>query len=290
MKAKHINILNLIEHNTNLVVGRKFNGYSEVMVISDGAVRVFNKSGTEQTDNVPHITGLHMPNHIDVVIPCEGITLGETAASAKSVFGSGPCHAIEWQHINGPATMVAVNITRFDGDDITGMPYGERLPLLSDTISELHSLGMDNIKQEILHHEHKMDIFNHIINDIGGEGVVVKDLLGLESAWFKVKKIHTWDMIIMGFTDAKYGVTGKYYGQIGAVIYGWYNGGVLEEVGKCSGMIDDVRIMFSMCRQQYIGKVIEIKGQELGSKGGIIHPRFVRIRDDKLPTDCRKEG
>ena len=116
---------------------------------------------------------------------------------------------------------------------------------------------------------------------------MVKSLGGLEKDWFKVKRVHTWDAVIMGFTEAEYGKTGKYACLIGAIRYGFYNSdGKLVEVGKCSGMVDEQRKQLSAARESFIGRVIEIRGQELGNRGAIVFPRFVRIRDDKPSTEC----
>lgn len=285
MKAKDISILHDIEHDSNLVVGKKYNGYNEILVISNGIIQVFNRSGSEQTENVPHITKLHVPNYMDIIISCEGIAISNRVEDAKSIFGSGPQHAIEWQQVNGNAIMVAFDIKRFDGDDISNMLYGDRLTLLSGVVTELNSLGMTGLTQEILYHNNKMQLFQKVIEE-GGEGVVVKNLKGLEDSWFKVKKTRSWDVVITGFTEANIGKTGKFKGLIGAIRYGFYFDGGLIEMGKCSGMTNAQRIDFTNHQEYYIGKVIEVKGQELGNRNGIVFPRFLRIRDDKLPSEC----
>ena len=75
MKAKPISILYDIENNNDLVVGKKYNGFSEILIVRDGRVRLFNRSGTEHTDNVPHITSIAVPSTIDVVITGEGYSI-----------------------------------------------------------------------------------------------------------------------------------------------------------------------------------------------------------------------
>ena len=286
MKAKPISILEDIENDNDLVVGKKYNGYSELLVVKSGAVRLFNKSGSEQTENVPHITKIVVPKSIDLIIAGEGWAPSGRLEDAKSIFGSYPAHALKVQSERGLALLTAVNITRYAGEDLSLIPFGERLETLIAAQQELVIAGAKNLFVEVLYLQWKKGLFDKIVAE-GGEGVVVKSLKGLEKDWFKVKRVHTWDCVIVGFTEAQYGKTGKFAGLIGAIRYGFYNSdGRLVEVGKCSGMIDEQRAAFSAAQESFIGRVIEIRGQELGNRGAIVFPRFVRIRDDKLPTEC----
>lgn len=110
----------------------------------------------------------------------------------------------------------------------------------------------------------------------GQEGWVAKQ--AHYSGWYKIKKVRTLDAIITGTTLGE----GKYFGLIGALKCSVYDSrGSLIEICSCSGMTDDVRYM-----QGLKGKVVEIKYQEVGSKGRLRHPNFVRFREDKLPYEC----
>lgn len=285
MKAMPASILKNIENNPDLVVGRKFNGYSERLVVAGGVVRIFNRSGTEQTENVPHITS-HDPGNLDLILVGEGHAPSGRVEDAKSIFGSGPVHSLAWQRRNGLARFTAVNVTRYGGEDLSHIPFGERLEVLYRAVALVREFGAENVNIETLI-AHNKDVYFDEILAAGGEGVVVKSLSGFEKDWFKVKRVKTWDAVIVGFTAAREGKTGKFRGLIGAIRYGFYDySGNLRETGKCSGMTNEQRIAFSTAQESYIGRVIEIRGQELGNRGGIVFPRFVRIRDDKLPTDC----
>lgn len=281
MKAMPISILDDIENDPDLVVGKKFNGYSERLVVSDGVIRMFNRSGSEQTANVPHITSVLAPG-LDLVLVGEGVAPSERVEDAKSIFGSGPKHSARWQMSHGRARLVAVDITRYQGENLTRVPFGERLEALGSAIMRLEALGVEELHQEVLFGKDKKQFFDYVVG-LGGEGVVVKKLTGFMNDWFKVKKVKSWNAVITGFTAGK----GKYSGVIGAIYYGFYdNNGHLCTTGKCSGMTDSERAMFASAAGSFIGRVIEIKGQELGNRGGIIFPRFIRFRDDILPTDC----
>ena len=285
MNAKPISILQDIEDNIDLVAGQKINGYNEDIVIKGGIIRIFNQSGTEQTENVPHITKIPVSPLLDIVLGGEGYAPSGRVEDAKSIFGSGSVHSLAWQAVHGRALYTAVNIKRFKGEDLTQIPFGERLTLLRTTVQMLNSLGMP-ITQEVLHPHFKHQLFSQVLL-AGGEGVVIKSLRGYENDWFKVKRIKTWDVVIMGFTEAKEGKTGKFKGQIGAIVFGCYNNdGKLIEVGRSSGMDNAQRRDFTDHRESYIGKVVEVKGDGIGNGGGIVFPRFVRMREDKLATTC----
>lgn len=59
------------------------------------------------------------------------------------------------------------------------------------------------------------------------------------------------------------------------------------EVGECSGFDEETREMFSDDPKSWVGKVIEIKANEIfKDTGKLRHPRYLRLRDDKSPLEC----
>lgn len=59
------------------------------------------------------------------------------------------------------------------------------------------------------------------------------------------------------------------------------------EVGECSGFDEDMREKLSDNKDRYIGKVIEVKCNEVfKDTGKLRHPRFLRFREDKGAEEC----
>lgn len=92
-----------------------------------------------------------------------------------------------------------------------------------------------------------------------------------------------------------------YYGWIGSVIFGVYDGDKLVEVGRCSGMDENVRQALSNPAdkvlkrfggaKRLIGKaVIEVEGVRYANDITLRHPQFVRFRPDKDPKECTLEA
>jgi ATP-dependent DNA ligase len=99
--------------------------------------------------------------------------------------------------------------------------------------------------------------------------------------WYKIKGEKTIDLIVLGATEGK----GKYKGLIGGLRCGaWDSRGEIREICVCSGMTDAERM--EMSTNDPVGKVCEVKYQEVLSLGRLRHPNFVRWREDKLPNEC----
>ncbi len=283
-------LLDKVEHDDDFAVGEKYDGFRELLYIEDdGSIRLFNQSGTEQTANVPGIAGITILERslYGTVLDGEGISPSGRIESTKSIFGSSPEYAIKWQEQHGNARYKVFDILSYGKVEIVKRTLRERRLLLFDVILTLKANGIKDIDMEFLVTTNKRKFFEKIVAE-GGEGVMVKDLNsqyhpGLRStAWTKVKRIDSWDTVIVGFTEGK----GKYEGVIGAIRYGFMVNGVLMEAGKSSGMTDAYRAMFASDPAFYIGRVAEIEGQEIGKNGAIRFPRFLRLRDDKLPEEC----
>lgn len=281
-------ILEKIEKDKNLGVGKKYDGWRELLYLGKKENSLIARSGNNHSDNVPHIQDTVVPKLFSTVLDIEAIAPSSQLGDTTSIFGSSPEVAIEWQKKHGNLRIIAFDILRYKGADITKLPLEERRQYLKETVDALRKAGLKEIRMEKLHFRNKRQAFDNIIKR-GGEGVMIKDITKPYAKgertrhWLKVKKQNTWDVVITGFTPG----SGKYKDMIGAIKYGVYDkSGNLVEVGTSSGMTDKDRYAFAKSPKKYIGKVIELSGQEIGVRGAIRHPNFKRIREDKKPWEC----
>lgn len=126
--------------------------------------------------------------------------------------------------------------------------------------------------------------------DLGIEGWVLKRE-GQYGDWWKVKIEPTIDCVVMGSLPGK----GKYTDTVGSLRLGlWPDKYVdgkadLKEVATASGMTDEQRAEMLWLRSTGMlrGRIAEVQFQRVGSGGRLLHPRFVRWREDKTSEQCR---
>lgn len=144
--------------------------------------------------------------------------------------------------------------------------------------------------------------------------------------FIKMKGHQTFDVVIMGYDDPNHSYEGNddanwpywyhaesnsyweginnqysideqisvpvskftYMGWIGAIIFGVWKDGELTQVGKASGLTEEVRQLISENKEDYIGKVIEVEAQLIINMetGSLQHPRFKQFRPDKSSEMC----
>ena len=109
------------------------------------------------------------------------------------------------------------------------------------------------------------------------EGYVLKE--NANCGWYKVKPLKTVECFVTGIKPGY----GKYTGMCGALLVSVDRGGKQVEVAAISGMSDLQR---SAMGEDTVGRIVEVQFQNLGAGGRLIHPQFVRFRDDKTTTDC----
>lgn len=194
--------------------------------------------------------------------------------------------ALEIQRLGKPS-YAAFDVLFFNGRDVREMAYLERQAILGEIVEGCQS----ELITQVPRGPATAETFDRIVAQ-GGEGVILKNIFapyGESGAWVKVKKVVTVDVVVTGFTDAREGKTGKYLGQIGAVVVGVYlKDGTLCEIGQVSGMDDATRLHMTANPGQWIGTVVEVEAQEFGRER-LLHPRWKRARPESNVRDCTYE-
>jgi DNA ligase-1 len=266
-------------------------------------VRLYSRSGQDYTEHVPHLV-----DELTELMPRWSILDGELAVlsghfqvgrkrvpvtnfnTTMRIMGSAAERGRDLQYELKYVSFIVYDLLEWNGEDWTEFTQITRRKMLKSVFP----FGSEHLflNPHFNDPERFRELFDTLIAH-GVEGIIVKN----ESApyaldgrpnktWYKVKAATTMDMVVMGYTDG----TGKYTGIIGAVEFGRMGpDGELIYVGKCSGMTDSIRREITANKDTCLGRVIEVKSNELvGSKEyrSPRHPQFVCFRTDKLPEDC----
>lgn len=289
--------------NGNHVAEKKLDGSRYILYLDETpkllSRRISDVTGqyVDKTLNCPHLTRVSIPEEFwGTVLDGEMVhPKSEKSDSTTSIMGCSPDEAVDRQKKEGWLQYCVYDLPKDRNEDIRNKPLSERKKRLEALVSKLKK----HIPVAILPDAPmtKAKALYEKIVAAGGEGVMVKDLRSpYGKGWYKVKKVMTWDVVIMGYqapkktskkVDGKVSVTALHKkGLIGAVIFGAYKNGKLKELGTVSGMTETVRRELSTNGDKYIGSVIEIRFQERTKSGALRHARFVRFRNDKAASQC----
>lgn len=168
--------------------------------------------------------------------------------------------------------------------------YGERFQRLTDMILAAPSDRISRVTTyEVEDIEEADAIFKRLL-DSGEEGIILKDK---GCAWenkrakhqIKFKGEFECDLLIV---DTEEG-TGKYEGQLGAIVCETSDGKIKVNVG--SGFNEDQRQNYT--REDLVGKIVAIKyNARIKNKSGeesLFLPIFVEVREDKDNADSAEE-
>jgi len=201
---------------------------------------------------------------------CELFAPGHPQSEVKSLLAQGKMGGLVIECFATPDLLADAQLVKVEN-------YSHELGVPFNTSYACISLGDPSDRSDLDADE----AYNRFIKSSDSEGVVYKD--GNLLNWAKRKAEPTADLVIIGYTDGRPGKTGKMLGKVGALVLGLHGGQV---VCNCSGMDDVVRDEITANKDAYLGRVVEVRYQYVGSGGGLRHPRFVRFRDDKRAEEC----
>ena len=124
----------------------------------------------------------------------------------------------------------------------------------------------------------KIEVLHKIFIDSGYEGAMVKDLdapyrFGRGYEIMKLKLFHDVDLEIEALEEG----TGKHTGKLGSIEVTF--NGVKVSVG--SGFTDELREEIWSDPDSFVGRVVEIRYQEVTPDGSLRFPTFVCFRNDR---------
>jgi DNA ligase D-like protein (predicted ligase)/DNA ligase D-like protein (predicted 3'-phosphoesterase) len=201
-----------------------------------------------------------------------------------------------------PATLIVFDILEKDGKPTTGLTLMERKELLKKVLREgKHVLQSDWV-------ETHGEAYYEAAIQRGLEGVITKKktskyIQGRSGSWKKIKKVNTCDCAIFGYTKGK----GSREKTFGALLLGLYSGDKPTYVGKVGtgftqSQMEAMKEDFIQVSDEANLEQVEIPEQitwlkpehvctvgyqNVTREGRLRMPRFITLRYDKKPTDCK---
>jgi len=288
--VKDQNHLDRLICNTNYAAQEKLDGMRAIIHICKDGLRIFSRSAgvedptrpLEKTSSLPHLASLRFPQLVGTILDAEILAPG-----IDMVAMPGAIHSKQVGTTNGLVKAFVFDVLRYNGEDISSRPLHQRIDVLESLRTRIRSPHIAFLPWAFTSID-KKKLYEDVLKR-GGEGIMLKRLDATycqggrpANNWFKAKKSMTIDAVIVGFTKG----LGKYNDRIGAVRFGQYQDGKLVELGQASGMTDADRLLMSKYPEQFVGRVVVIKGMQRLNSGAIRHPIFGGLHSDKKPNEC----
>lgn len=219
-----------------------------------------------------------------------GINIADSDFIGELAFSSQK--GTEFAREHGHHKIDLIDITRLNGEVLTGLPILKRKEILKELFHKADPLWL-NLGWYLAVKDAKQvqKVYDAVVKK-GGEGLIIKDVNDMQyrygdksPLWYKIKKPVEFDYVIMGYSETN-SVDFAKRGWIGGLELGLYVGDELINKLTVGSMSFEWREEFSRNRQKYIGKVVTIGGFEIFKSGAVRHPFFVGMHDDKAPEEC----
>ena len=288
----------------------KYDGYRLVAGLTDGEAHLRTRNGRDVTRAFPEIARAlrHLP-YGHLVLDGEVVVHDERGLPSfqrlqRRARLSRPLD-VQTAAAGLPATYYIFDLLGLEDLDLRPVPLRERKALLRDLLPTTGPLRFSD------HIEVQGEAFFGEVRRMELEGIVAKrgdaGYVGGRSAhWLKIRADQTDDFVIVGFTEPKGSRSG-----IGALHVAQFDGDHLVYLGRVgSGLgeaqltemraaLDDARRDTAPCGGAPTGPehtwvhpavVCEVRYKEVTEDGLLRQPVFVRLRDDKPPSDCQVRG
>lgn len=272
----------------------KWDGYRALLDVSDSGVTLRSRAGNDLAARFPEVVALGQ----DVG---DGLFDGEIVVL---VNGRPSFEALQ-QH-SAPATFIAFDLLRRYGVDLTARPYVERRATLDRWVAThpawtLSPFFDDGAATEAAARQHRM------------EGVVAKRLASTYRAgvrspdWQKLKFVYSGDYVVIGWE-----ASAEQPGVLSSLLLARTTADGLVFAGKAGSGLD-AKVASSLQRRlearatpplsptppaspgrrgvQWVepNLVVEVRFTETTDAGVLRHPVFLRVRDDKDPSEAGGE-
>jgi bifunctional non-homologous end joining protein LigD len=281
----------------------KWDGFRAIAYVNQ-ELSLRSRNGKELKYNFPELEELRQLTG-NVVLDGEIVVMKEGKPDFQALLERGQAVSpveIEVQAKRSPVVYVVFDILEKDGVSLVDLPLTERKKILANSVGEgKHVLLSDFV-------EEKGEAYYRIALEKGLEGVMAKKKdsvyeLGVRSgSWLKIKKLRSCDCVIFGYTQG----SGARSETFGALLLGLYDDAKPVYVGKVgTGFSQAVlETLLERFKQLKTGKApfnVDIPDEVMWLKPELVcevgyqvvtrdvrlrMPRFLGLREDKLPSEC----
>lgn len=294
----------------------KLDGYRLIASKSSGESLLLTRNGNDYTDVFPEVArAIKALPYDNIIIDGEVVVLdGEGRPSFSRLQKRGRLSSpleIRNSAIEHPSTFYAFDLLALDDLDLRPLPLATRKKFLMDAVPKLGALrALDHIERE-------GEAFLQQVAMMKLEGIIAKKgdapyKAGRSDCWFKIKAEQTGDFVIVGFTEPKGTRSGfgalqladvvgnrlTYAGRVGT----GFNDALLEQLGSalapivradapCDPPIGATQIPETKTTTWVDPTyVCEVRYREWTPDNVLRHAAFLRMRPDKDPKDCDRQG
>ena len=297
----------------------KLDGYRLLASKAHGEALLLSRNGNDYTDAFPEVTrAIKALPFESMVIDGEVVVLDPEGKPSFSRLQqrarlSSPVD-IKRASVELAATFYVFDFLALGDLDLRPLPLIQRKALLSQAVPTLGAVRyLDHIVRE-------GQAFLEQVTALGLEGIIAKKAdapyrAGRSSQWLKIKAEREGDFVIVGYTEPK-----GQRGHFGALQLADYVDGTLVYAGRVGTGFDDALLerLANMlapivredppCRPP-VGAaaateipdtrtttwvepryVVQVRYREVTPDGLLRHAAFLRLRDDKAPADCVRQG
>jgi bifunctional non-homologous end joining protein LigD len=295
------------DFDADWLLERKFDGERCVARKDGGQVRLESRTAKDLTATYPEVRGaLTKQQHRDLVLDGEVVAFdGDQTSFSRLQQRLGVTNPSTERVSANPVVYCVFDLLELDGDDLRGLPLLERRARLTDAIRPSAALQLSEAWRD-----NSQKRFAEACR-AGWEGLIAKRAAapyasGRSRDWLKLKCVWEQELVVGGYTDPSGSRT-----DFGALLVGYYEDGRLRYAGKVGtgytaatlrelgarlrrlqtpeSLFVDARPIPKGTHWTRPELVAQIGFAEWTNDGRLRQPRFLGLRDDKLPTDVVRE-
>jgi bifunctional non-homologous end joining protein LigD len=282
----------------------KWDGFRAIAYVNE-ELSLRSRNQKELKYNFPELEELTKLTR-NAVLDGEIVVIKEGKADFQALLERGKTVSpteIELQNLRSPAVYVVFDILEKDDKPLINLPLTERKKILRSAVQEGKHVLLSDVVEE------NGEAYYTAALEKGLEGVMAKKKTspyepGVRSGnWLKIKKLRSCDCVIFGYTKG----TGARAKTFGALLLGLYNSeGKAVYVGKVgTGFTQDTLRTLSGAFKPLEADsapfqvdipdevtwlkpklVCEVGYQAVTRDVRLRMPRFLGLREDKLPSEC----